>query len=65
MTLMKVISRTLSLLGLAFSCCMLTSCLTKRTITKNGQPVSSDYIVKPPTVKGTLGVMGAARRLGN
>ena len=65
MILMQLTRTTLSLAAIMLFCMTLTSCLTKRTITKNGQPVSSDYIVKPPTVKGTLGVMGAARRLGN
>ncbi len=56
--------KNLTLASLAIGCCFLTSCITKRTVTQNGRPVSSDYVVKPPTVKGTLGVMGAARRLG-
>ena len=56
--------KCITLSALAVMCLCLSSCITKRTITQNGRPISEDYIVKPPTVKGTLSVMGAASRLG-
>lgn len=44
---------------------LLSGCITKRTVTQNGRPVSSEYVVKPPTVRGTLNAVGTLHRVGN